>query len=141
VNRTSLIIPIALAVIPAGAAAQGQELPFDLTQADLVAVDTAAFNWKVARASVGGVEGEFLYAGAEPPTEGECRAAALMGMLRLRNYYRSQNQDELISIRMNFRCAALYGGLLEYDGVVLTLEIKDAATGDVLYRKSRRGLP
>lgn len=116
------------------------ELAFDLTRYDLLTVDTAAIRWTTLRTFVGGVDAEFLYGDPEVTPE-QCRGAALIGMVRLRNYYKQQQGSEPVSMRMDFQCGMTYRGGLRYDGVSARLEIRDVATGEPIYRKRRRGLP
>ncbi len=116
------------------------QLPFDITQDDLQAVDTTALHWTSVQTYVGGVDGELRYRDPEV-AEGECRAVALLGLLRLRNHYRRERGEAPVAIRLALRCAATYLGNLRYDGVVVQLELRDAATGELVYRGRRRGLP
>jgi hypothetical protein len=111
-----------------------------LTRQNLLAVDTAAIRWTTLGTYVGGVDAEFLYRTLEVTPE-ECRAAALIGMVRLRNYYRQKQGDEPVTMRMDFQCGMAYKGGLRYNGVNAELEIRDVASGEQIYLKRRRGLP
>jgi hypothetical protein len=142
VNARSCMLTAAIAALsaiglPARAAAQ---LPFDLTQDDLSAVDTTAIRWTNFSTYVGGVEGDLRYTGDEA-TPGECKAVALLGAVRLRNFYRREQQDDPVTMRLGYRCGALYEGSLRYDGVVVRLELRDRSTGELLYQGRRRGPP
>jgi hypothetical protein len=103
-------------------------------------VDTAAARWVTVRAYVGGAEAELSYSAVEA-TPGECRAAAVLGMLQLRQYYLRQRASAPVSMRITFRCGTLYRGGIEYDGLVLRLELRDGATGALIYQGRRRGFP
>ena len=131
------VAALAIGLAPARAAAQ---LPFDVVQEDLLAVDTTAMRWQALSTSVGGVEGELRYVVGDV-TEGECRAMAVLGMLRLRNYYLKQQGERPVTLRMRLLCGAAYRGYVEYDGVTLRFELRDRATGELLYEGRRRGLP
>ncbi len=124
-------------LIPARATSQ---VPFDITRTDLMEVDTAAFRWRSLRTSVGGVEAELSYR-RPGATEGECRAVALLGGLRMRNRYVRLREEQPLSLSLALRCGDGYRGVLRYDGVVVTLELRDAVTGELVYRGRRRGLP
>lgn len=116
------------------------EPAFDLTRHDLLSVDTTAIRWTELRMYVGGVEAEFLY-GIRDVAPEECRAAALIGMVRLRNYYRQEQGSEPVTLRMDFQCGLLYRGGVRYDGVYARMEVRDVETGEPLYKGDRLGLP
>lgn len=103
-------------------------------------VDTASFRWRSLRTSVGSVEGELVYrrTGA---MEGECRAVALLAGLRMRNQYVRQREEQPLSLALDLRCGEGYRGVLRYDGLVLVLELRDAVSGEAVYRGRHRGLP
>ncbi|UCF20370.1 MAG: hypothetical protein JSU87_02900 [Gemmatimonadota bacterium] len=122
---------------PRGALAQ---LPFDLLPEELLQVDTAAVRWSNLRSFVGGAEVDLYYA-TETVETGECKAVALLGLLRLRDHYRRQRETEPVSLRLRLRCARLFNGLLEYDGVSVRLELRDESSGALVYRGRHRGLP
>lgn len=122
---------------PAAARAQ---LPFDVSEADLARVDTAGFRWPSLRASVGGASGELRYVVEEPSID-ECRAVAVLGMLRLRNYYLARHGERPVTLKLRLRCGPMYHGGVEYDGITTRLELRDGAIGRVLYRGEVRGLP
>lgn len=116
------------------------ELAFELTRYDLLTVDTAAIRWTTLSTYVGGVDAEFVYANREVMPN-ECRGAALIGIARLRNYYRKEQRNEPVTMRMDFQCGLTYRGGLRYDGVNARLEIVEIASGELIYRGRRRGLP
>jgi hypothetical protein len=134
--KTATVTALIALCLSEPAAAQ---LPFDITQEDLQAVDTTAMRWSNVRTHTGGVEGELSYRGLEV-SDGECRAAALLGGIRLRNLYRRENQKEPVTLQLTVRCPT-YRAVLEYDGVVARLELRDVATGDLVYQGRRRGFP
>ncbi len=116
------------------------QLPFDLLPEEVLQVDTAAVRWSDLRSYFGGAEAEIYYA-TESVELGECKAVALLGLLRLRDYYRRQRESDPVSLRLRLRCARLYRGLLEYDGVSVRLELRDGSSGALVYRGRHRGLP
>ncbi len=135
--RATLFAALAMVLAAGETSAQ---LPFDVTQDDLLAVDSTAFRWTALRASVGAVEGELSYVVEEVMPE-VCRAVALYGMLRLRNYYMREEGGVPVSMRMNTRCGPDYVGVLEYDGVYVHLKLLDRRTNDLVYQGRYRGLP
>ncbi len=115
------------------------QLAFDILQEDLQAIDTTAMRWSNVRTHSGGVEGELSYRVLEV-SEGECKAAALLGGLRLRNHYRREKQKDPVTLQLTVRCPG-YRAILDYDGVVARLELRDVATGALVYRGRKRGFP
>lgn len=116
------------------------ELPFEVTRADLLTVDTAAIRWRTLRTYVGGVEAEFVY--VDTDVDGlECRAAAVIAMARVRNRYKRDQGSEPLALKMDFHCGTLYRGAVRYDGMTTSLEIVDRSNGDRLYAARMRGLP
>jgi hypothetical protein len=116
------------------------QLPFEISLEDLQAVDTTAMRWTDVRSHIGGVEGEFSYRDPEV-TEGECKAVVFLGGLRLRNLYRRERQEEPVTLRLTARCGAAYRASLDYDGVVARLEVRDVATGEIVYQGRKRAFP
>ncbi len=127
----------AAALTPSRATAQ---LPFDVTQADLASVDSAAFQWQKLSASVGGVEGELHYV-VEEASDGVCRAVAVLGMIQLRNHYMKGAGERPVSLRMQLICGMTLRGHVAYDGLTTRLELRDRSTGELVYRERIRGLP
>jgi hypothetical protein len=132
-----IAVGLATTMTPADSAAQ---LPFEVTQHELGAVDTLAMQWQKLSSSIGSVEGELHYL-VEKSSEGACRAVGVLGMLRLRNYYISRQEERPISLRMRLLCGQTIRGSLEYDGLNTTFELRDRATGELLYHERIRGLP
>jgi hypothetical protein len=116
------------------------ELAFELTRYDLLTVDTTAIRWTTLSTYVGGVDAEFVYSNREVMPN-ECRGAALIGMVRLRNYYRQEQRNEPVTMRMDFQCGLIYRGGFRYDGVNARLEIVEITSGESIYQGRRRGLP
>ncbi len=135
--KSLAIAAFAVALTPASSVAQ---LPFSVTQADLTNVDTLAMQWQKLATSIGGVEGELHYL-VEEGSDGECRAVGVLGMLRLRNYYISKVEERPVTLRMQLLCGLTIRGHLSYDGITTTFELRDRATGELLYRERVRGLP
>ncbi|NIR46021.1 MAG: hypothetical protein GWN99_16465 [Gemmatimonadetes bacterium] len=132
----ALIAPILL-FEPAAARAQ---LPFDVTQDDLAAVDTARFSWPSLGTSMGGPSGELDYL-VEVSSEAECRAVGLLGMLRLRNYYMKRFDKRPVVLNLRVRCGPRYRGHIEYDGITTSFELREGPGGRVVYQGRVRGLP
>ncbi len=127
----------ALLLVPMRAAAQ---LPFDLTQENLLSVDTTVLRWAAVRTYVGGAEASLVYGeGAVDP--GVCRAVAALAVGRLRSHYRRLRESEPVSLHLAVRCGRSHRASLQYDGVMARLEVRDASTGHLVYRGRRRGLP
>ncbi len=122
---------------PSTASAQ---LPFDITTEDLVQVDTAGLRWLGLRTYVGGAEGSLAYGSGKVELE-VCRAAAVVGIVRMRIHYREIRGGEPVTLRLAVRCGPSYRASLEYDGVMLRLEMRDLARGELVYQGRRRGLP
>lgn len=116
------------------------QLPFDIGQEDVQAVDTTAMRWSNVRTHAGGVEGELAYRVLEV-SDGVCKAVALLGGLRLRNLYRREHEREPVTLRLSVRCGPTYGATLDFDGVVARLEVRDVATGELVYQGRKRGYP
>lgn len=116
------------------------QLPFDLTREDVAEADTAAMRWSRLATFVGGAEGSLRYLDEEV-SEGECRAVAYLAFLRLRNYYTQRREEAPVALRLGFRCGVPYRGTIEYDGIAVRLELRDHASGRILYRGSIRGPP
>lgn len=141
-NRRSLIlaaglVAVAIALTPVRSAAQ---LPFDVNQDDLAAVDSLAFQWQRLSTSVGGAEGELHYV-VEEATEGVCRAVAVLGMIQLRNRYVQRAGERPVTLRMQLLCGMTLRGHVEYDGVNTRLELRERSSGELVYRERIRGLP
>ncbi len=134
------LVVLAISALIQSPAQSTDELPFELTREDVRSVDTSAIRWTTLRTFVGGAEAEFLYENREVTPE-ECRAAALIGAARLRTHYRVERQDEPVSLRMGFQCGMIYTGVLRYDGVNSHLEVREVASGELIYRGRQRGLP
>ena len=134
--KTATLTALMVLCLSGPAAAQ---LPFDIAQEDLQAVDTTAMRWSNVRTHTGGVEGELSYRVLEV-SDGECKAAALLGGIRLRNLYRREHEREPVTLQLTVRCPA-YRAVLDYDGVVARLELRDAATGGLVYQGRKRGFP
>jgi hypothetical protein len=122
---------------PAHAAAQ---LPFDLTEADLSRVDTAAVRWIAVRTYVGGAEAALSYA-SDDVTPGECKAAAVLALLRLYRHYQARQEEPPVSMQMSFTCGGLYEGDVDYDGLVVRLVLRDDTTGALIYEGRWRRFP
>jgi hypothetical protein len=135
-TKTATLTALIVLCLSEPAAAQ---LPFDIDQEDLQAVDTTAMRWSNVRTHTGGVEGELSYRVLEV-SDGECKAAALLGGIRLRNLYRREHEREPVTLQLTVRCPA-YRAVLGYDGVVARLELRDVATGELVYQGRRRGFP
>ena len=86
------------------------------------------------------MEGELRYV-VEEVTPEVCRAVALYGMLRLRNYYMREEGGAPVSMRMKTRCGPDYVGVLEYDGLFVHLELRARTTNELVYQGRYRGLP
>ena len=138
----SLFLVLLLLLTAASADAQTRldPLPFDVSRLALLSVDTSLVEWISTGTFMGGVEGQLFYR-AKGVTGNECRAVALIGLVRLRNLYRRQRQQEPVALRLRLLCARTYNGNLNYDGVNTDLEIRDSDTGDVIYSGSEPGLP
>ncbi len=137
-NRRSLILAAGLiALTPVRSAAQ---LPFDVNQDDLAAVDSVAFQWQKLSTSVGGVEGELHYV-VEEATAGLCRAVAVLGMIQLRNHYVQSAGERPVTLRMQLLCGMTLRGHVQYDGVTTSLELRERTSGELVYRERIRGLP
>jgi hypothetical protein len=132
-----VLIATVPALSPATARAQ---LPFEVTRSDLAKVDTLQLRWPSLRASVGGVSGALQYA-VEDPEEAECRAVAVLGMLRLRNHYLMQYGERPVTLKLQLRCGPVYHGRVEYDGINTRFELREGPIGRVVYRGQVRGLP
>jgi hypothetical protein len=61
-------------------------------------------------------------------------------LIRLRNLYRREHEREPVTLQLTVRCPA-YRAVLGYDGVVARLELRDVATGELVYQGRRRGFP
>ncbi len=116
------------------------QLPFDLTAEDLLQVDTVELRWVGLRTYVGGAEGSLAY---DAPTIelGLCRAVAVVGLARMRVHYRNERGTEPVTLRLAVRCGLSYRASLEYDGVMLRLEVRHRSSGELVYQGRRRGLP
>ncbi len=136
IKTTALVAT--LAICPREPAAA--QLPFDITPEDVSAIDTTLVQWTGLRTWVGGVEGELRY-GASEVAEGECKALALLGLVKLRNYYQRQREESPVTLRLTLRCGTAYRGSLAYDGVVVRLDLYDRTTGARVYQGRHRGLP
>ena len=123
--------------LPGLAAAQ---LPFEITVDDLLAVDSTAVRWTSLQTYVGGVRGELSYHDRDT-SDGECKAVAVLAAANLLDRYEREHGDEPASIRVNFRCGTSYNGMIDYDGVIVRLDLWDAASGLLVYRGRKRGLP
>lgn len=134
-RRTLVLVAAAALWNPTRATAQ---LPFDLTEEDLRGVEAAGPHFTSVRTYVGGAEAELRYS-AEEATAGECRAAALLGTLRLRRRYQDQRGEAPVSLRMAFRCGTAYRGEVVFDGLVVRLELRDGSSGSLIYRGRWRG--
>ncbi|MEE9156283.1 MAG: hypothetical protein V3U38_06510 [Gemmatimonadota bacterium] len=134
----SLSILISCAV-PASAQTRST-LPFDVSREALAQVDTSALQWTTLRTFTGGVEGSLYYhpGGVTPE---QCKAVVVIGMVRMRNLYLQEIEEAPVVLRMDFRCAAAFFGTLRYDGVNTHLQIKDATSGEILYKGRELGLP
>lgn len=141
--RLLTLILVGLLSPAPGPAQTASELPFDLTERDIAQLDPSAISWSKERTFVGGVEGELHYDRNNPhlAESAECRAAALVGLLRLRNLYVRERDETPVSIHLGFRCRSVYGGTLTYDGVVMRLELRDHTSGRLIYQGRARGLP
>ncbi|NIN72305.1 MAG: hypothetical protein GTO46_10400 [Gemmatimonadetes bacterium] len=133
---TATLTALILVCLPETTAAQ---LPFDILEEDLQAVDTTAMHWSNVRTHTGGVEGELAYRVLEV-SEGGCKAVALLGGVRLRNLYLRESQRDPVTLQLTVRCPG-YRALLDYDGVVARLELRDVATGGLVYQGRNRGFP
>lgn len=134
--KTTLLTALIAFCLPKTTAAQ---LPFDIVQEDLQAVDTTAMRWSSVRTHSGGVEGELSYRVREV-SDGACKAVALVAGLRLRNLYRQETDNDPVTVRLAVRCPG-YRAVLDYDGVVTRLELRDFTTGELVYRGRKRGFP
>ncbi|UCC83155.1 MAG: hypothetical protein JSW46_19750 [Gemmatimonadota bacterium] len=134
--KTATLTALIVLCLPETTAAQ---IPFEILQEDLQAVDTTAMRWSNVRMHTGGVEGELSYRVLEV-SEGGCKAVALLGGLRLRNLYRRENQKDPVTLQLTARCPG-YRAVLDYDGVVARLELRDGATGRLVYQGRTRGFP
>jgi hypothetical protein len=131
-----MLTALIVVCLPATTAAQ---LPFDILQENLQAVDTTAMRWSNVRTHTGGVEGELGYRVLEV-SEGACKAVALLGGLQLRNLYRREHQKDPVTLQLTVRCPG-YRAALNYDGLVARLELRDVTTGDLVYQGRSRGFP
>ncbi len=122
---------------PSSTAAQ---LPFDLTPEDLLQADTAGLRWVGLRTYVGGAEGSLAY-DAQTVELALCRAVAVVGLARMRVHYRAVRESEPVTLRLAVRCGLSYRAGLEYDGVMLRLEVRELTSGELVYQARRRGLP
>jgi hypothetical protein len=134
--KTATLTALIVVCLPETTAAQ---LPFDILEEDLQAVDTTAMRWSNVRTHTGGVEGELAYRVLEV-SEGGCKAVAFLGGVRLRNLYLRARERELVTLRLTVRCPG-YRAVLDYDGVVARLEVRDVATGELVYQGRKRGFP
>ncbi len=133
-------IGISVSAVPAFAQDAARDLPFDVTRGALVSLDTTLIQWTELRLHVGGVEGELFYRPIDVTAE-ECRAAALLGMVRLRNLYRQRNGKLPVVLRMGLLCGRAFRGALDYDGLNTRLRILDIESGDIVYEGREAGLP
>lgn len=122
---------------PSWAAAQ---LPFELTAEDLQRVDTSELRWVGLRTYVGGAEGS-LVLDAQKVELRVCRAAAVVGLARMRVHYLEAREREPVTLRLAVRCGLSYRASLEYDGVILRLEVRDLSSAELVYQGRSRGLP
>ena len=135
------LITLVFLLISAPAAwAQQRELPFDVSRQALVSLDTLLISWTAVDSHPGGVEGDIFYQ-PESVTAGECRALALIGLVRLRNLYAQRSSTLPVSMRLSVLCAGRYRGSLEYDGVNTRLEIRESDSGAITYSGREPGLP
>ena len=114
--------------------------PFDVSREALAQVDTSALQWTTLRTFTGGVEGSLYYHPGSVTPE-QCKAVVVIGMVRMRNLYLHEIEEAPVVLRMDFRCAAAFLGTLRYDGVNTHLQIKDATSGEILYKGRELGLP
>lgn len=140
ISRTFVGLTIALSGVLQSPIEALAQLPFDLTEQDVVAVDSSAIRWADVKTYMGGAEAQLHYE-VEEPLEGECRAAALMGLLRLRDHYVGKTEESPVTLRLAFRCGAAYRGNVEYDGLIVRVEQRDLSGGQLVYQGRRRGLP
>lgn len=140
VRLRAVLVFLAIATVPASPSTTAAQLPFDITATDLIQVDTAALRWLGIRTYVGGAEGSLAY-GSGKVEPGVCRAAAIVGVARLRAHYRELRGGEPVTLRLAVRCGDSYRASMEYDGVILRLEVRDLSRGERVYQGRRRGLP
>jgi hypothetical protein len=136
-RASSAIFVVAAALIPGTVHAQ---LPFEITRESLSKVDTASLEWRSLKTSVGGIEGEVLYSAPDPSLD-ECKAATLLGGLRMRVQYVRMKGEQPLTLRLDLHCVKRYEALLRFDGVMLELELRDPVTGAIIYQGRYRGLP
>lgn len=117
-----------------------ERLPFDVSRHALTQIDTTLLQWTSLRIFTGGIEGELFYR-AVGVTPEVCHAVALVGMVRLRNSYKKENEADPVVLRLRLLCASAFHGSVNYDGVNTRLQIIDSKSGSVLYRAREPGLP
>lgn len=95
--RLATLTPLLVVLLlPAPTFAQ---LPFGVTESDILTVDTAAVEWLTVKTHVGGAKARLSYS-AEVPTIGECKAATVIGALRLRDHYIQKRGLEPVTFRL-----------------------------------------
>lgn len=114
--------------------------PFDIQSEDMLRVDLAAVEWAGVRMFVGGATGSVRYR-SDDPSEGECRAVGLITSTRLRARFVQQREVEPVTIGVDFTCGDAFRGTVRYDGVNTFMEMRDAATREMVFQGRRRGPP
>lgn len=117
----------------------GGSQPFGVTHEDLLQVRLDVMRWTALDTYVGGISATLQYQ-RDDPTDGECRAAVLVGVARLHKRYTDERGSEPVTLRLGFSCGASYDGELRYDGVNTYLRVRDIESGDVVYEGRERGL-
>ncbi len=139
VRLRAVFVFLAVATVPASPSTTAAQLPFDIKATDLIQVDTAALRWLGIRTYVGGAEGSLVYSSGKVELE-VCRAAAVVGVARIRVHHRELRGSEPVTLRLAVRCGDSYRASMEYDGVILRLEVRDLSRGELVYQGRRRGL-
>ena len=138
--KAMILATAALAMALAAASPAAAQHPFNITLEEVAAVDTLAMHWRQIATSVGGVEGRLHYV-VEGPSDGECRAVGVLGMVHLRDRYSGEAGERPVTLRLQIYCGMDVRGHVDYDGVTTTFELRNRATGQIVFQGRVRGLP